>query len=44
MPFGTKGAFHNKAEWIVDLTTKVPDQAIHSCKQLRLTPSAISSM
>ena len=24
MPFGTKGAFHNKAEWIVDLTTKVP--------------------
>ena len=24
VPFGTTGLFHNKAEWIVDLTTKVP--------------------
>ena len=22
-PFGSKGLYHNKAEWIVDLTTKV---------------------
>ncbi len=23
VPFGTKGEYHNKAEWIVNLTTKV---------------------